>query len=233
MSKKNEATKVLDKKGEPTVTLLTTPPITMTGANLKFMSIWEKDNVEFAHIYTELLEIKETIGELDEADGQMYLQQLSERAYNTVEWCVLTYPDGTTREIMAIVNQDSGRPGDDAINFMIDLQTNRDTHGWEVAKDGTVIDHKRGKKYPVTYVNAYTIELQRGLEQLRQVMAVSEHIAHYAMLHALPFFQDMYMPDMEAHAIKERLPGWNQSKKMAMRMAKIAQENCPAPETFH
>lgn len=217
---------------DPQVMLLTNPPITMTGANIKFMSIWKKDDVEFAHIYVELIEIKETIGELDQADGQMYLEQLSQRAYNTVEWCKLIYPDGNERTMMAIVNQDSGRPGDDAINFMVNLQTKRDEHGWEVLGNGTVVDHNKDKQYTVTYVNAYTYALQQALDELRDKFNVPEHIAHYAMLNALPFFQEMYLPDMDKAAAKERWPGWAQAKKMARRMHQRAESLCPAPETF-
>lgn len=233
MAEQEKAVQLEKPAVDPQVLLLTNPPITMTGANIKFMSIWKKGDVEFAHIYVELIEIKETIGELDEADGQMYLQQLSERAYNTVEWCKLIYPDGEERTMMAIVNQDSGRPGDDAINFMVNLQTNRDEHGWEVLGDGTVVDHNTNKCYPVTYVNAYTMALQQALEELRKKYEVSDHIAHFTMLHALPFFQDMYLPDMEKAAIKERWPGWNQAKKMAQRTRQRAEDLCPPVETFH
>ena len=233
MAAKNEMREVKTKgQRDPEVKLLSNPPVTMTGANVKFMSLWERDDVLFAHIYVELIEVKETIGELDEVDGQMYLQQLTEGSYNTVEWVELTYENGETRKVMAIVNQDPERPGDDAVNFMVDLQTNKDEHGWEVLEDGTVVDHNKGAKYPITYVNAYTAELGLALEHLRTTMGMPEHVAHYAMLHALPFFQNMYMPDMEAHAIKERLPGWSQSKKMAQRMAKIAEAACPPAESF-
>lgn len=215
---------------DPEVKLLSTPAVTETGAKLKFMSLWKKDGVEFAHVYVELIEISETIGNLDEVNGQMFLQQLSDRAYNTTEWVELTYEDGTVKKVLAIVCQDSERPGDDAINFMVSLQTQRDTHGWEVLENGSVANHKTGLVYSVTYVNEYTAALGYALEQLKSTMGVPDHVAHYAMLHALPFFKEMYMPDMEAHAIKQRLPGWNQAKKMAVRMAKIAETNCPTPE---
>ncbi len=217
---------------DPEVKLLSTPAVTETGASLKFMSLWEKDGVEFAHIYVELITISETIGNLYEVDGQMFIQQLSDRAYNTTEWVELTYEDGTVKKVLAIVCQDPERPGDDAINFMVSLQTQRDVHGWEVMECGSVANHKTGLVYSVTYVNEYTAALGHALEQLKVTMGVPDHVAHYAMLHALPFFKEMYMPDMEAHAIKQRLPGWSQAKKMAMRMAKIAESNCPTPENL-
>ena len=208
------------------IRLLTSPAVTSTGASLKFIAMYDKAGVRFAHIYVELIVMSEDIKNIEESDARMYLAQLEQHAYNTVEWVELTHEDGTVEKVMAVVCQDSSVLGHDAIKFCETLIADKESHGWYMEEDGTAVDSIAGLKYPVTYVNRFTLALHEEMERLSKTRNMNDAVRHYALMNSIPCFRSMHLPELSKWAVEKRQSGWSQGIKVGRMLEAAALKEC-------